>query len=67
MAGEVAPGPEELHRRKLRWAKEHPGPAVPSNVDWIAALPEAERAAYDGMIRRKPTRTLSGVAIVAVM
>ena len=71
MAGKVAdPGPvvpEELHRRKLAWAKAHPGTAVPSNVDWVDRLPEAERGAWVGAIRRKPSRTLSGVAIVAVM
>jgi len=56
-----------MHRRKVAWAKDHPVPAIPSNVAWIEALPDGERARYAGAVRRKPTRTLSGVAIVAVM
>jgi elongator complex protein 3 (tRNA carboxymethyluridine synthase) len=71
MAGEVGwtppPSPEEVHRRKLAWAREHPGPPIPSNVDWVQGLPDSERAAYGVGVRRKPTRTLSGVAVVAVM
>jgi len=63
----VTPTPEEIHRAKLAGMRTGPGGALPSNVDWIAGLPPAERARYDGAVRRKPSRTLSGVAIVAVM
>ena len=71
MAGEVvqrAPAPaspETVHRQKLAWAKANPGNGVPSNVDWFDRLPAEERAV--GGVRRRPTRTISGVAIVAVM
>ena len=59
--------PEEIHRAKLAGMRSgRPGP-LPSNVDWIAGLPPDDRARYDGVVRRKPSRTLSGVAIVAVM
>lgn len=54
-----------LHAEKLAWSKAHPGSPVPSNVDYLIL-----RGASDGSrggIRRKPTRTLSGVAVVAVM
>jgi len=61
------PTPEEIHRAKLAGMRTGPGGALPSNVDWIASLPPSERSRYDGMVRRKPSRTLSGVAIVAVM
>jgi elongator complex protein 3 len=54
--------PESIHERKI--AQRGSGP-VPSNVDWVAALPEEERARIG--VRRKPSRTLSGVAVVAVM
>ncbi|MGA7922765.1 MAG: tRNA uridine(34) 5-carboxymethylaminomethyl modification radical SAM/GNAT enzyme Elp3 [Thermoplasmata archaeon] len=65
--GPVTPDVEELHRRKLAWVKQgHPGP-VPSNVAWLEALPPEERARQRVRVRRKPTRTLSGVAVVAVM
>jgi len=64
---EAPPSPEEIHRAKLAWMREgRPGP-LPSNVDWIGTLEPAARARYDGAVLRKPSRTLSGVAIVAVM
>ncbi|HTW55182.1 MAG TPA: tRNA uridine(34) 5-carboxymethylaminomethyl modification radical SAM/GNAT enzyme Elp3 [Thermoplasmata archaeon] len=59
--------PEELHRAKLAAARRRPGAPLLSNVEWVGTLPEAERHRFDGEVRRKPTRTLSGVAIVAVM
>ena len=58
--------PEELHRAKLAAARDRPGAPLLSNVDWVGTLPEAERLRFAGVLR-KPTRTLSGVAIVAVM
>jgi elongator complex protein 3 len=71
VVGEVipprAPSPEEVHRGKLAWAREHPGGPLPSNVEWVAQLPMAERARWGSGIRRRPTRTISGVAVVAVM
>ncbi len=73
MAGPVtSPGPTldpaELHRLKLAWVKTHrPSGPIPSNVGWYEALPEDERRRLGTGARRKPTRTLSGVAIVAVM
>ena len=60
-------GPEELHRSKLEQLKLLPGTPVPSNVTWLAGLPPEQRAAWAGRIVRKPTRSLSGVAVVAVM
>jgi elongator complex protein 3 len=59
--------PDGIHRRKVAWARSHPGASIPSNVDWVAGLPPEERARYEGAILRRPTRTLSGVAVVAVM
>ncbi len=61
------PSPEAIHRAKLAWMRKAPGPSLPSNVDWINALPPEEAARFSGAVRRKPSRTLSGVAIVAVM
>ncbi len=72
MAGNVGPDgarptPAELHRQKLEWVKAGHGGPVPSNVQWLEALSPPERERLKGVVRRKPTRTLSGVAVVAVM
>ncbi|EQD74194.1 ELP3 family histone acetyltransferase, partial [mine drainage metagenome] len=60
-------GPEEIHRIKLEQVRASGARTLPSNVDWLASLPPEERARFDGAIRRRPSRTLSGVAVVAVM
>ena len=44
-----------------------PGGRLPSNVEWFEGLPPEGRASAGSPILRKPTRTLSGVAVVAVM
>jgi elongator complex protein 3 len=61
------PSPEEVHREKLARAKAHPAGPLLSNVDWIRSLPPEEQLRYAGAVRRKPSRSLSGVAVVAVM
>jgi elongator complex protein 3 len=58
------PGPEDLHRAKLA---SPAGLARASNVEFLAALPPEQRRRFAGAIVRKPTRSLSGVAVVAVM
>ena len=63
----VPPSPEDVHREKLDRAKSGPACPLPSNVDWIRSLPPDEQVRFAGSIRRKPSRTLSGVAVVAVM
>jgi elongator complex protein 3 len=66
--GPPASPPATLEERKLRWWTENgrPGP-LPSNVAYVDGLPTGHPDRSAGAIRRKPTRTLSGVAIVAVM
>lgn len=59
--------PEGLHRAKLASLKRTPGVRVPSNVDWLRSQDCGERERFEGVVARKPTRTLSGVAVVAVM
>jgi elongator complex protein 3 len=63
----VAPSPDAVHREKLARAKAGPSGPLLSNVDWIRSLPPEERSRFEGSVRRKPSRTLSGVAVVAVM
>ena len=67
VAGSAPPTPEAIHRAKLAWMRDGQGGPLPSNVDWLNELSAAEKAPYAGAVRRKPSRTLSGVAIVAVM
>ncbi len=57
---------EEIHRRKRAFARERGG-GVPSNVEWLRSLGGEERQRLGPLLCRKPTRTLSGVAVVAVM
>ncbi len=62
--------PEEPHRERFARERSEPSAAgLASNADRIASRPEEERPRYGGapVVRRKPTRTLSGVAVVAVM
>jgi elongator complex protein 3 len=61
------PSPEEVHREKLARARSSPPGPLLSNVDWIRSLPPDEQRRFAGAVRRKPSRTLSGVAVVAVM
>ena len=63
--------PEEAKRdwqkRKLSAAREEGWGSLPSDPDlWKAWSPE-ERARWSPSLRLKPTRTLSGVSVVAVM
>jgi elongator complex protein 3 len=67
VATDLPPTPEEIHREKLARAKSGGAGPLASNVDWIRSLPTEERARFADSVRRKPSRTLSGVAVVAVM
>ncbi len=67
LADDPRTSPEELHREKLARAKRGPSGRLPSNVDWVRSLPADEQERLRGTVRRKPSRTLSGVAVVAVM
>ncbi len=59
-----AADPEKIHRAKL----DAGGTGTrASNVEFLASLPADARARLGVRIARKPTRSLSGVAVVAVM
>ncbi len=57
----------EVEREKLRWIREGLEDHMLSNAELLARTsgPDRDRAA--AVLRRKPSRTLSGVAVVAVM
>lgn len=66
---DAAPPPTkaELHVTKLRLARAHGLDAIPSDSAVLAHLPEGERTRYEDLLRVKPARTASGVAVVTVM
>jgi elongator complex protein 3 len=57
----------ELEREKLRWVREGIEDHMLSNAELLGRADEAERGRIAPTLRRKPSRTLSGVAVVAVM
>jgi elongator complex protein 3 (tRNA carboxymethyluridine synthase) len=59
--------PEELQRRKIEWARSGKGRGLPSNAGVLASVPVSERASWAPYLVSKPSRSLSGVAVVAVM
>ncbi|MDD1665973.1 MAG: tRNA uridine(34) 5-carboxymethylaminomethyl modification radical SAM/GNAT enzyme Elp3 [Methanomicrobiales archaeon] len=59
--------PPRLERLKIEVCRAHHSPVIPKNSAILAAALPAEREGLLGLLRLKPTRTLSGVAPVAVM
>lgn len=57
---------EELHRFKIKLARRHRLPKVPSDSDIYACLPADAAKRHRVLLRKKATRTLSGVAIVTL-
>jgi len=62
---------EELHKAKIKLCKKYKIDNIPPDSEILAHLPsdfsEAERETAVAVLRKKPMRTISGVAIVAVM
>ncbi|MCX6668090.1 MAG: tRNA uridine(34) 5-carboxymethylaminomethyl modification radical SAM/GNAT enzyme Elp3, partial [Euryarchaeota archaeon] len=62
---------EELHRTKIKLCKKYKIDNVPPNSEILARLPsefsDEEKEAAITILRKKPMRTISGVAIVAAM
>jgi len=58
---------DQLQRVKVKLAGEYRLNAVPQNSEIIADVRDEERSAVIPMLLRKPVRTVSGVAVVAVM
>ncbi|MGQ0535581.1 MAG: tRNA uridine(34) 5-carboxymethylaminomethyl modification radical SAM/GNAT enzyme Elp3 [Methanobacteriota archaeon] len=59
--------PDEVHRLKLTLARSLRVADLPSNADVLAHAGEAARDRLLPVLRTKATRSLSGVAVVAVM
>jgi elongator complex protein 3 len=62
---------EELHKAKMKLCKKYELDNVPPDSEILAHLPsefsEEEKEMAVSLLRKKPMRTISGVAIVAVM
>lgn len=65
LAGE-ARTKDEVHHLKVRLAKAHRAKAIPTDAALLRAAPAEHRARLAPVLRTKPGRTLSGVAIVTV-
>ena len=66
LAGEIR-DKDELQRRKVKLSGEYGLPGVPQNSETLALVPREQVHLVREVLRRKPVRTLSGVAVVAVM
>ena len=61
------PTQTDLHQLKARTAAKHHLNHVPSNSEIIAALNPQQKRKLLPILRRKNTRTISGVTVIAVM
>jgi elongator complex protein 3 len=62
-----SPTHEDVNRLKIKTAAKYHLEAVPANADLITALMPAEAKKLLPIIRRKNTRTISGVTVIATM
>ncbi len=58
---------DDLQRIKRRLCRRYHLPRFPSDVEILSFASEEQKNQISEVLRKKPTRTLSGVAIVAVM
>ncbi|GAD51414.1 histone acetyltransferase, ELP3 family [Halarchaeum acidiphilum MH1-52-1] len=65
LAGEV--GEDDVESAKLDVCSEHSVARVPKHTDLLDHAPEGRREELEEVLQRKPVRTASGVAPVAVM
>jgi len=58
---------EDVNRLKIKVSAKYRLEAVPANADLISALSSTEAKKLLQILRRKTTRTISGVSVIAVM
>ena len=58
---------DEIQRLKIALCKKYLMDALPSNAEVLAHAPEEDLDFLEPLLRKKPVRTISGVAVVAVM
>ena len=62
-----SPSHEDVNRLKIKTAAKYRLEGVPSNADLISALTPTETKKLLTILRRKTTRTISGVTVIATM
>ncbi len=58
---------DDFQRLKMKFCAKYGAEKVPSNSEILALVPEAEKKEFLPILVKKPMRTASGVAVVAVM
>jgi len=58
---------QTLEKFKKKGCKKYGLSRMPTNTDILFYMPEVERGRVESILKKKPVRTLSGVAVVAVM
>jgi len=58
--------PGLVNKLRFQYAKKYKSPHAPSLVHLIAAVPKKYKKVFVPVLKRKPVRSASGVAIVAV-
>jgi elongator complex protein 3 len=61
------PERKELNRIKIKVAKKYALEKIPTNADILALVEEEDLPILGPLLQKKPIRTMSGIAIVAVM
>ncbi|MBU4292824.1 MAG: tRNA uridine(34) 5-carboxymethylaminomethyl modification radical SAM/GNAT enzyme Elp3, partial [Actinobacteria bacterium] len=58
---------DEIHKIKLQFCRKYNLDKVPSDPDILSNVDEKFYPVLESVLRKKPVRTISGVAVVAVM
>lgn len=58
---------EDIEKLRMNVTRKYSLPKVISNADMLLMVEEGEREKYRNILTKKPTRTISGVSVVAVM
>ena len=66
MNGEIK-SREDLNRYKMAVSRKYHLSRIPANSDILKAIPGEKRGEFRELLKKKPTRTISGVAVVAMM
>lgn len=66
MSGQIA-NKNDLERLKISLCSKYKMDRLPGNAEILAHVSDEDMDSVEGLLRKKPVRTISGVAVVAVM